>query len=726
MKKRMMSILLALILLLSVISPVSPCSAAEEASTEPSVQEPALEQEEEPEPDILSPVIRLQILTKPTFNKTLKAKNGRVSYEPNDDGNTVELDALGNRVGVLPDYFSLDYGLWAAYRGTNKAALALGWGQKPVTDYVYEEFFVQGDCIRAERGEGRLPDFYDFEGHPRSVGKLPAGWTPLFVTSAGTVGATKNGTAAQLFDQKGKALLDRDYYNISFETYPNCDTDQIGTKNSTVLCVFKENISWHPFLVDLYGKPFCDKMTTPHYFVLPDRVIVGRYDSGERFEYQIESFQHEKLGSFTGWIEEKYSDNAFLAKDESGYYGMVDGNGVFIVPAEFSEPRYWMDPVEGKTHYGLEATRFLRLENTERRILCNADGEIMAEYTADQTVGYSWYHYVILEPGGMRRFYDIHGKLLAEFPEERKVMLVNGILFEQVEEDYYCVIDRNGNRLSKLYYSKIPAGIGCLGLAVVTDRPDSNSTRQYVLNALGEEQCPDEIQTIIKLDALQLYGREPLLVYSKDGQQGLCRILTPDSPKFVDVTADSWYSEPVAWAVENGVTSGTSEAGFSPNASCTRGQVVTFLWRAKGSPDVILSDSEESQTDSGDASSQAPENDTANPFTDVSATAYYYKPVLWAVQNGVTSGTSATTFSPGKPCTRGQVVTFLWRAEGEPEPAADETPFTDVQMNAYYYKAVLWAVENGVTQGTSATKFSPNATCTRAQVVTFLYRACAE
>ena len=209
MKKRMMSILLALILLLSVISPVSSCSAAEEASTEPSVQEPALEQEEEPEPDILSPVIRLQILTKPTFNKTLKAKNGRVSYEPNDDGNTVELDALGNRVGVLPDYFSLDYGLWAAYRGTNKAALALGWGQKPVTDYVYEEFFVQGDCIRAERGEGRLPDFYDFEGHPRSVGKLPAGWTPLFVTSAGTVGATKNGTAAQLFDQKGKALLQR-------------------------------------------------------------------------------------------------------------------------------------------------------------------------------------------------------------------------------------------------------------------------------------------------------------------------------------------------------------------------------------------------------------------------------------------------------------------------------------------------------------------------------------
>ena len=271
----------------------------------------------------------------------------------------------------------------------------------------------------------------------------------------------------------------------------------------------------------------------------------------------------------------------------------------------------------------------------------------------------------------------------------------------------------------------------CPSLKAVTIPADITEIEQCAFGYLGDYDVnvfgKYEIICDEKVEGFTITGYENTEAhrYAKENEF-LFISLGKTAASFQDVVKDSYYYSAVRWAVENGITNGTSETKFSPSATCTRGQVVTFLWRAKGSPDVILSDSEESQTDSGDASSQAPENDTANPFTDVSATAYYYKPVLWAVQNGVTSGTSATTFSPGKPCTRGQVVTFLWRAEGEPEPAADETPFTDVQMNAYYYKAVLWAVENGVTQGTSATKFSPNATCTRAQVVTFLYRACAE
>lgn len=168
---------------------------------------------------------------------------------------------------------------------------------------------------------------------------------------------------------------------------------------------------------------------------------------------------------------------------------------------------------------------------------------------------------------------------------------------------------------------------------------------------------------------------------------------------FTDVSASAYYYDAVLWAVENGITGGTTPTTFSPNAACTRAQAVTFLWRAAGSPRAASS----------------------NPFTDVPASAYYYDAVVWAVENGITGGTTPTTFSPNAPCTRAQIVTFLYRAGGT--VTSGSSPFTDVANSAYYYGAVLWAVKNGVTAGTSATTFSPNDPCTRAQIVTFLYRA---
>ena len=174
---------------------------------------------------------------------------------------------------------------------------------------------------------------------------------------------------------------------------------------------------------------------------------------------------------------------------------------------------------------------------------------------------------------------------------------------------------------------------------------------------------------------------------------------------FADVESGSWYEPAVVWAVKNGVTNGTGENTFSPSVSCTRGQVATFLWRANGSAEPKI---------------------TLNPFTDVAAESYYFKAVLWAVENGVTNGTGQNTFSPTGNCTRGQVVTFLWRAAGSPEPEGGANPFEDVSESSFYYKAVLWAVENGITKGTSDSTFSPSGTCTRAQVVTFLYRAVGE
>ena len=177
----------------------------------------------------------------------------------------------------------------------------------------------------------------------------------------------------------------------------------------------------------------------------------------------------------------------------------------------------------------------------------------------------------------------------------------------------------------------------------------------------------------------------------------------PKALPFVDVPSGAYYYDAVAWAVENGVTGGTSATTFSPNAACTRAQMVTFLWRAAGSP--------------------APEA-TVNPFTDVSAADYYYEAILWAVGEGITSGTSEITFSPDATVTRGQGVTFLWRKAGS--PAASGTGFADVAAEAYYAAAVAWAADEGITSGTSATTFSPDNVCTRAQIVTFLYGELAE
>ena len=171
-------------------------------------------------------------------------------------------------------------------------------------------------------------------------------------------------------------------------------------------------------------------------------------------------------------------------------------------------------------------------------------------------------------------------------------------------------------------------------------------------------------------------------------------------PEFKDVEKDSYYHDAVHWALEKGITEGTSTDTFSPGASCTRAQMVTFLWRAAGSP--------------------SPKS-AANPFKDINENDYYYFAILWAIENGITSGTGADTFSPGATVTRGQTVTFLHRAAGS--PLAGSSGFNDVSDGAYYAKAVAWAAENGITGGTGSNKFAPNADCTRGQIVTLLYRA---
>lgn len=169
---------------------------------------------------------------------------------------------------------------------------------------------------------------------------------------------------------------------------------------------------------------------------------------------------------------------------------------------------------------------------------------------------------------------------------------------------------------------------------------------------------------------------------------------------FRDVSRLDYFYDAVKWASENGIASGTSNYTFSPDAVCTRAQTVTFLWRAAGSPMPRY---------------------RVSPFTDVNAYDYYYNAVLWAVEQGITTGLTATTFGPDETVTRGQVATFLYRAASAAKPNTFN-PFADVKATAYNYNAILWAYDNRITTGTSTTTFSPDASCTRAQIVTFLYR----
>ena len=175
----------------------------------------------------------------------------------------------------------------------------------------------------------------------------------------------------------------------------------------------------------------------------------------------------------------------------------------------------------------------------------------------------------------------------------------------------------------------------------------------------------------------------------------------PVKNPFEDVPEDEFYYDAILWAVGEGITNGVTTTRFAPDDLTTRGQIVTFLWRAAGEPE--------------------PESNE-NPFADVDESEFYYKAILWAVENGITNGVTKTTFAPDSNCTRAQAVTFLHRYLGQPESSI-ENPFTDVDSGEFYANAICWAVENGVTTGVTTTTFEPDSTCTRAQIVTFLFRA---
>ena len=246
----------------------------------------------------------------------------------------------------------------------------------------------------------------------------------------------------------------------------------------------------------------------------------------------------------------------------------------------------------------------------------------------------------------------------------------------------------------------------------ITGKPLKAEAKAYVadqLAALQQELYKDFVTTdqLAKADDARALATENGKTMAERAHKlgvELVEYITKDEALqpsvFTDVKEGAYYVDAVNWAVDKKVTSGKTETTFAPNDSCTRAQAVTFLWRAAGSPEPTASEM---------------------TFTDVKADSYYDKAVLWAVENKITSGMSDTLFAPDATCSRSQIVTFLYRMQNSPESKA-ENPFTDVKADAYYANAVLWAVENGVTTGASATTFDPAGDCTRGQIVTFLYR----
>lgn len=262
----------------------------------------------------------------------------------------------------------------------------------------------------------------------------------------------------------------------------------------------------------------------------------------------------------------------------------------------------------------------------------------------------------------------------------------------------YVKLDEAGAEYTITLYSTLGSGLKdvCLSGKV-------NSTLAFAQSS-GKLYADGAADSSLQIDGAFVSTEENLSSQMADVNSliGLPSGTAPEGPAFTDVPAGAYYADAVAWAVEKGITSGTGAATFSPDASCTRAQTVTFLWRAAGSPEP---------------------KGASNPFTDVKAGEYYYKAVLWAVENGITSGMTPTTFAPDATVSRGQTVAFLHRAAGNPPVPEVDTGFADVGENDWYRGSVQWAVANKITSGVSDTAFGPGQSCTRGQIVTFLYRA---
>ena len=285
---------------------------------------------------------------------------------------------------------------------------------------------------------------------------------------------------------------------------------------------------------------------------------------------------------------------------------------------------------------------------------------------------------------------DNLNELIASIGKGSSAVNVTVDLFMEAMQEANCA-GYNGDQVRAMLKNMMP-----LLLNFVKEYPDTALTLMGNLVQIINAHFPEIDLTWLRVTPASFFEKQNHNyvngVFAYNGDK------LPDI--FSDVKAGDWCYDAIRWAYNEGITTGYTETEFLPDGACTRGQVVTFLWRAAGSPEPKLK---------------------ICPFKDVSADSPYYKAIIWAAENGIALGYDVTHFRPNESCTRAQIVTFIWRYEGHPTTMA-KCPFEDVSVISPYYKAILWASENGITTGYDATHFCPDNTCTRAQVVTFLYR----
>jgi hypothetical protein len=407
-------------------------------------------------------------------------------------------------------------------------------------------------------------------------------------------------------------------------------------------------------------------------------------------------------------------DYVFTLQNGDHEYGLLDlktGNPVTLADKVAHDVTSYNDGLMSVYDYDSEdgAWRYYKTDGTIGiQTKYSTAYRFNSGYACTKTVGADVYDhtYDIINTSG-----DVVGKLDYEkYYDFRNYVSQEGLRFTN-SDDGYCYIDLAGNvkiSIDDTGAQSVYAGDFINGYAAITKYDDDWNASSELIDANGDVVIPyGTYQSISNVSETGLVWA----VASTDGEHSEIAILkvpvssntttatTPTVPTvggFTDVTADQYYADPVIWALDEGITNGTSDTTFSPNDTCTRGQIITFLWRAAGSP----------------------EPNSAASFSDVPSDQYYSKAVAWAAEQGIVSG---TTFSPDAPCTRAMAVEFMWKYAGSPDAAASS--FTDV--GADYAAAVNWAVASGVTNGTSNTTFSPNDTCIRGQIVTFLYRGFA-
>lgn len=437
-------------------------------------------------------------------------------------------------------------------------------------------------------------------------------------------------------------------------------------------------------------------------------------------------------------------DSALIATKKVGSYysdGIIDIDENILLPFQYSRIRQ----IQGTEYFEVDDSKtFLR-------------GIVNPEYVVVAPLKYSVVG-ILSEEDGYFRVSDTHNAEVSE--ESRFFDGVGGLdlkwgvcdrsgkqiipckykdlrylgddMFAVQDDTGYCgVLDRSGNQILPFSYEYIDGyAKGAFIVAEFTDQGVRESYRKYgTLPYQGEEELLCGLVDIHG-DILfpMIYDR---IILNEDGTgkagtwdgtyresaafvdsvapqwknldyelfdiKNLVPIPAGPSNSFTDVKSSDYFADAVQWAVEKNITSGTSATTFSPNSTCTNAQILAFLYRANGSPEPTIS----------------------NPFADVKATDYYYKAALWAAEKGMVSG---STFGASTPCTRAATVEYIWKAAGSPAASYDGK-FDDVPASADYAQAVAWALENGVTSGTSKTTFGPTSTCTRGQIVTFLYRA---